>query len=116
MPWAIFDYRSPSGANEFYEWCGTLQKRELAKVNARIDMLEEYGPNLAPKILAGPIKGWRHIYKLTINGRIAVRPLLCKGTEKPNDEFTLLIGAFEVGGEWKPANAPSEADLRREAV
>lgn len=116
MPWAIYDYLGPQGVNEFYTWCGSLQKAELAKINYRIDMLEQHGPGLAPKILSGPIRGQRHIYKLVINGRIALRPLLCRGPVRPNEEFTMLMGALEVGWKWEPRDAPARSEKRRQEV
>jgi hypothetical protein len=79
-------------------------------------MLEDNGPNLGPELLAGPLKGYPHIYKIKINGRVALRPLLCKGPVNMESEFTLLKGAFEVGGKWQPPSAPSDAVTRRQTV
>lgn len=114
MSWALYDYLDAGGKNDFEAWCRTLQKGDLGKLNAKLKMLEDHGLGLLPQILAGPLRGYPHIYKLKINGRVALRPLLCKGHIDNDSEFTLLKGAFEVGGEWDPRTAPSEAVTRRD--
>ena len=116
MSWKLYDYVDKDGVNQFREWCLRLQKPELAKVEQRLTMLELHGPGLAPQMLAGPLRGWRHIYKLKFNGRTAPRPMLCKGTVEPNSEFTLLLGAFEVGSEYVPPKAPEIAEGLRQQV
>ena len=73
-------------------------------LNQKLDMLERCGSELPPKLLAGPIKSKRkkklvsHIYKLIIHGDRMLRPMLCKGPINMPSEFTLLLGAIEVGG------------------
>ena len=94
MSWKLYDYVDNRDINQFRDWCQRLQKPELAKVEQRLLMLEKHGPDLAPQMLAGPLKGWSHIYKLKFNGRTAPRPLLCKGPVDPNLEFTLLMGCL----------------------
>jgi hypothetical protein len=116
MTWTLYDYVDAQGFNDFAAWSRGLQKPELAKLNRRLKLLEDNGPALAPQILAGPIKGYPHIYKLRMNGRIAVRPLLCKGPVNNDAEFTLLKGALEVGNNWVPSSAPGEAVTRRGQV
>jgi hypothetical protein len=113
MSWALYDYVDAQGRNDFEAWSANLQKPELAKLNRKLKALEDNGPDLLPQMLAGPLKGYAHIYKLKINGRVALRPLLCKGPIDNEREFTLLKGAFEVGNRWEPPNAPSEAVNRR---
>ena len=116
MSWDLYDYVNLHGQNEFKEWCGALQKQDLAKLNLRLDLLEEKGPDLLPKMLAGPLRGQRHIYKLTINGRVALRPLLCKGPVNNNSEFTLLMGATERDWQYDPRDAPASAEAKRQEV
>lgn len=98
------------------EWSLGLQKSDLARLNRKLKMLEDNGPELGPKLLAGPIKGHPHIYKIRIDGRVALRPLLCKGPIDNDGEFTLLMGAFERGRKWVPSNAPGVAEARRQEV
>ena len=67
-------------------------------------MLEQHGPDLPPKILAGPIKSEKdrklvsHIYKLKVYTDRMLRPMLCKGPIDSENEFTMLLGAIEKGG------------------
>jgi hypothetical protein len=113
MTWTLYDYIDSKGANDFQAWWQGLQKNERAKLSRRLKLLEDNGPGLAPQMLAGPISGYPHIYKLRINGKIAVRPLLCKGPINNDIEFTLLKGALEVGNQWQPTSAPGDAVTHR---
>lgn len=116
MSWTLYDYVDAQENNDFEAWSRSLQKPELAKLNRRLKALEDNGPSLAPQMLAGPLKDYQHIYKLKINGKVAVRPLLCKGPISNETEFTLLKGAFEVGNKWQPPSAPGDAVDRRGIV
>jgi len=114
--WKIYDYVDENGKNEIESWCRSLQKSDLGRLNRKLQMLEENGPNLGPKLLAGPIKGYPHLRKLCVRGNVQLRPLLCKGPIDNEQEFTLLKGAFEVGYEYSPAGALADADIRRQEV
>ena len=114
--WELYDYRDSNGKNRIAEWSRTLQKPDLARFNRKLKMLEDNGPALGPRLLAGPIEGHAHIYKLRINGRVALRPLLCKGPIKIEKEFTFLIGALEQDRKLQPPNAPSQAEDRRKEI
>lgn len=108
MPFKIFDYVNSSAENEIKIWMGSLQKIPLAKLNARIDWLALHGDGLFPDILTStPVPG---ILKLRIRGGVQLRPMLCKGPLSINDEYTLLLGAKEVGGKLVPKNAPEIAN------
>jgi hypothetical protein len=81
MPeFALYDYGNEHGINEFKAWSEGLQKPDLAKLNRKLDMLRTE-PELPPQLLAGPLEG-KPIYKLRINGRVALRPMLCKGPDQ----------------------------------
>ena len=114
--WELYDYLTASGDNDFKGWSKDLQKPDLARLNRKLKMLEDNGPNLGPGLLAGPIKGYAHIYKLKMTSSVALRPLLCKGPIDNDKEFTLLKGAFEIGSAWEPPNARADAVNRREIV
>lgn len=114
--WYLYDYVGINGRNDFERWSEGLQKQELARLNRKLKMLEDNGPDLGPKLLAGPLKGFAHIYKLRIHGNVQLRPLLCKGPINSASEFTLLKGASEVGGKWFPVDARSDAVARRQEV
>jgi len=81
----------------------------VGKLNQKLDMLAIVGPSLPPKLLAGPIH--KHIYKLIIHGDRMLRPMLCKGPVDMEAEYTLLLGAIEIGG--KLDHNPSEAEANR---
>jgi hypothetical protein len=106
MAWKIFDAVDGFGRSNIVVWIANkrIEKREFGKLNQKIDMLITNGPDLPPKLLAGPIKSKNkpklvsHTYKLIIHGDRMLRPLLCRGPINMNAEFTMLLGAIEVGG------------------
>ena len=110
----LYDYVDGRGVNEFKEWTKTLQKNDLARLNQKLDMLKRE-PDLPPQLLAGPLDG-RPIYKLRINGRVALRPMLCRGPINNESEFTLLLGAVEQDRELVPLDAVDRAASRRREV
>jgi hypothetical protein len=105
MTWSIFDAVDKNSASNLVVWISRekITKRDIGQLNQKIDMLERHGPELPPKLLAGPIKSKRnkklvsHIYKLIIHGDRMLRPMLCKGPIDVPSEFTMLLGAIEVG-------------------
>lgn len=67
-----------------------------------------------PPQLAHPIRDWRHIFHLVINGEIAFRPMFCRGPINPQREFTFLFGATEKDRKkYVPNDAPSRAEQNR---
>jgi hypothetical protein len=116
MAWNLYDYVDAQGGSDFEAWSKGLQTPERAKLKRRLKALQDNGLGLLPQMLAGPLKGYPHIYKLKINGKIALRPLLCQGPINNDVEFTLLKGAFEVGNQWDPASARGDAVARRQIV
>ena len=59
-------------------------------------MLEKEGSNLFPQMLCGTETPG--ILKLRVKGNVQLRPMLCRGPIEIDKEFTLLLGACEVGG------------------
>lgn len=114
--WRVYDYVDSRERNDFEAWSKGLEKPDRARLSQKLRMLETVGSDLPPQLLAGPIKSYAHIYKLRINGRVALRPLLCKGPINKDEEFTLLLGATEVGRKWEPRNAPAKAETRRQEI
>jgi hypothetical protein len=95
MPWVIYNYRDHRGRNPVAEWCRKkLQKKDLAKMNHRIDLLGKSGHELCPG-LASNLHGAPHLHKIRINGDVAPRLILCKGPINMAAEYTLLLGEFE---------------------
>lgn len=113
--WKIFDYVNARGKNEIKRWIKGLEKAHRIRLNQKLDMLKKVGPELPPQLLAGPI--FDHIYKLRItSNNVQLRPLLCKGPIDNAKEFTLLLGAYEVGDEFQPKDAPQRAARNREVI
>lgn len=104
--YAIYDYVHPSEGNLVKAWSIRLQKKERAKLNARIDALAMHGPELIPGSLSAT--GVPNIFKLRIKGQVQLRPMICEG---PGTEpaYTLLLGAVEISSKYEPANAPEKA-------
>ncbi len=104
--WKIFDALDSRETSLIASWLRKekITKRDIGQLNQKIDMLEKAGPSLPPKLLAGPIKSKKnkrlvsHTYKLIIHGDRMLRPFLCKGPISPDSEYTILLGAIEVGG------------------
>lgn len=104
--YAIYDYVDPVEGNLVKTWSIGLQKKERAKLNAKIDALAMHGPELIPGLLSPT--GIPSIFKLKVKGQVQLRPMVCEG---PGRElaFTLLLGAKEISSEYEPANAPGKA-------
>jgi hypothetical protein len=109
MAWKIFDAIDKDGKSNIAAWIAKerIGKQQIAKLDQKISMLITAGPDLPPELLAGPIKSKKnprtvpHVYKLKIRGDRMLRPMLCKGPINIGGEFTMLLGAIEVGGKLK---------------
>ena len=113
--WTFWEYLDRHGRRTFSEWRLGLQKVERATLDEKMRMVEAFGPGASS--LKGPIKGFRHLYKIRVmTPNRALRPILCKGPQDKDREYTLLKGAFEVGGNWEPYGAPADADAKRVEV
>ena len=113
MSHELYDYLDASGSNLVAEWSKELQKPQRAKLNSKIDMLRLHGENLFPEVLTNtPTSGIR---KLRVKGNVQLRPLLCRGPHG-EAEYTFLMGAKEVGGEFEPNDAVDTADARKSTV
>jgi hypothetical protein len=102
MAFSLYDYIDDDGKSVILTWRSGLTVRSRAQLDSKLHMLEISGPNLGPKLFAGPIKKTGHIYKLIIHADVMLRPMLCKGPFEMDTEFTLLIGAKEVQGKLVP--------------
>jgi len=110
----LYDYVGANGQNDIKVWTEGLQKKERAKLNARLDMLAQHGVGLFPHILTNtPTPG---ILKLRCHGNVQLRPMLCNGPISVNSEFTLLIGATERDFRFDPLDADSLANVRKQEV
>ena len=114
MKYALFDYLTNKGINDFKIWTEKLQKTQRAKLNAKLDMLKQKGPELFPHILTGT--NTAGIQKLRVSGNVQLRPMLCKGPIDIEKEFTLLKGAIEKQGKLQPKKADQIASDRKKDV
>jgi len=114
VPFALYDFVGNDPLGEIGGWRGGLTSRSRGQLDSKITMLAISGMNLPPKLLAGPIKKTRHIYKLVIHADVMLRPMLCKGPFDMETEFTLLLGAVEV--QWVLAPDPQQAVDNRNAL
>ena len=114
MTYIIYDHVDANGVNVFRLWSLSLQPKERGKLDAKLDMLRINGKDLLPEILTGTdVPG---ILKLRVKGQVQLRPLLCFGPIKVKTEFTLLMGAKEVGGKIKPNKAFETADSYKQDI
>lgn len=114
MAYDLFDYLDASSRNLIKSWAEALQKTDRAKLNERLDKLAKHGDELIPRILTGTnVPG---IQKLRIQGRVQLRPLLCKGPINVSVEYTLLAGAKEVGDALTPRGVEQTALARKQEV
>lgn len=113
----LWDFLSERGANLILEWVRRerLTVRDRAALNNKFRRLAQTEFDLAikTKLLAGPIH--KHVYKLVIHADVMLRPMLCRGPIEVEHEYTLLLGAIEVGGKL-PVGSGEEAEERRGIV
>jgi hypothetical protein len=115
MPWTLYDFVNQRGQNTVADWCRRLQKHDLLRLNQKLDLLEQSGHQLCPG-LVGPIHNSRHLYKIKVNGSVAVRLFLCKGPIEMDTEYTLLLGAFEVGDKLPEGTLEAAEQYRLDIV
>jgi hypothetical protein len=114
MKYALYDFLDANSVNIIKKWAAGLQKAERGKLREKIDKLAMHGDALHPHMLSDTaVPG---IQKLRVQGGVKLRPLLCKGPVEVASEYTLLLGAKEVGSKWSPKDAPNTANHNKKAV
>jgi hypothetical protein len=112
----VYDFVDVQGRSVIGDWVRGLtpvdRARFKVKVRALVDL--EYERAIGTKLLQGPIN--KHVYKLKIHGTIMMRPLLCRGPISNDTEYTLLAGAREENFKLIPADAPKQAERRRQQI
>ncbi len=93
-------------------WREGLAPVQQAQLDNKIELLRRE-PSLLDGMIHGPIKGYKHLYKLKIGGKVRLRPLLCRGPVDADNELTLLAGATERDGKLDPPGAPATAEGNR---
>lgn len=119
--WELYDYLNGREINEIAVWTRSLQRPQRIKLRAKLDMLAQAGLDLPPGLVIKTEV--EYILKLKIQGNPKLRPMLCRGPLKIEDEetgerkdeeaFTLLIGAKEISWKFEPRDADVEAGRRR---
>ena len=114
--WKIYDYLDSRGKSVIQEWADAIriEKRDRAKLDENVDLLEQHGPDLPPGLLSDTKS--KNIKKLRVAGKMAFRPLLCRGPIDNEEEFTFLQGAVERDRKFDPGDAVEKAEKNREEV
>ena len=109
----LFDYLDSHGRNVMQDWADSLpmQKSDRGRLDSKIDMLAIAGDDL-PTGLLQPTR-CKHIKELAVNGRVALRAMLCHGPFSMQSEFTFLCGAVERDVKYEPRGAPERAEAKR---
>ena len=119
MIYKLYDFLEKRGdklVNVIKEWTEQLQKKDRARLNSKLDMLEKNGTNLSRTLLSDT--GEPEIKKLRITGRkvLTLRPMLCQGPVSHKEEFTLLLGVIEKDRKTLPADAVKKAAAHRKQL
>lgn len=113
--WRFKDYLSERGDNEIRLWLDSLSKKARIKIDRRIRYLENIEHFHREPQYIKQLVGYESIYEIrVVFSGDQYRPLGCYGPEQ--GQFTLLIGAFEVGDRFDPRNAPEIAVQRRAII
>jgi hypothetical protein len=113
----LWDFLSVRGENVIIRWARDerLTKRDRAALNNRLTRLSQidFQAAIDTKLLAGPI--YKQVYKLKIYGDVMLRPMLCRGPINNLSEYTLLLGAIEIGGKL-PKGVKEKAEENRKEI
>lgn len=97
-----------------------LPTRMRAKLDAKVDMLRraEFDASgrvsLPPALLAGPgVFKAPHIYKLIVEGDLALRPMFCRGPIDANSEWTALARAIERNNDTRESREAAATAAQR---
>lgn len=119
MSWILYDYVSNRGINEIKVWTENLPKKQIVLLNKKLDSLAQNGTDLSSSLLSNT--KLTHIREIVFRGRVALRPLLCKGPTKDDEghykkEFTILFGTREKDKKYEPRDALKRAEQNRQEV
>src|SRR5947209_15391252 len=112
----LFDFLTDRGRSIIQEWVKDerLSTRDRAALNVRFKRIRQVDFELAiGSLISGPI--YKHVYKCVIHATVMLRPLLCRGPIKMEDEYTLLLGAIERNRKL-PKGAEEQAEENRQTV
>lgn len=119
MGWRLFDFVDDRGINVIKAWTERLPKKQIVLLNKKLDSLAKNGTELSDSLLSNT--NLTHIKEIVFRGRLALRPLLCKGPTKDsaghnNKEFTILYGTKEKDKKYEPRDALERAEQNRQEV
>jgi hypothetical protein len=94
-----------------------ISPQERAKMDVAINRLRTLDLALVSHtLLAGPLRGTK-LYKLRLRCKNReLRPMLCRGPFGESRDYTLLLGAIEVGNRMKPPDAEDRAAKNRDLL
>lgn len=92
-----------------------LQDRERRALTVMLTLLFRADYRLAVGTVIFKEKE-RGIYYAKATGNVQLRPRLCRGPRRPNDEVTFLVRAEERDGKTIPSNAAKRAAEQMQAV
>lgn len=113
----VYEFLDNRGLGVITEWIKEVShNRDLvARFDQKLDLLENYGNDLPPNLLAGT--KFKNIDKLRVFGRKTTwRILIFKKMADRNLEFTLLFVAQEKDRKLIPKDAERRADENRKEV
>ncbi len=117
----LWDYQF-QGRNAILKWADDIRlgKRDRGRLDQKLDALEAMTFEFAShtNLVAGPLNNSRdkHIYKLRVNGSVAVRIMMCRGPLAGESACTFLVGATERDSKLHPSDAPAVASERRHLI
>ena len=112
----LFEFLTDRGRAVIHEWVKDerLSARDRAALNIRFKRIRQVDFDLANgTLISGPI--FKHVYKCVIHATVMLRPMLCRGPMKIEDEYTLLLGAIERNKKL-PEGTKERAEENREAL
>lgn len=112
----VWHYRDKNGVDVIKEWASEVPKRQLIKLQLKIDSLVKNGGESSPQLLSDT--GQPGIKKIKVQGNPKLHPLLCKISEADaeNEEWVILVGAYEKSWKYVPEDALIDAAIRRKEV
>jgi hypothetical protein len=97
--------------DEFEAWWTSLGEDEQVEVSAKVELLEEHGPNL-PRPHADVITSSRHANMKELRGKVAGRHLRVLYAFDPRRTALLLIGGDKTGdAKWYDRLVPLADEL-----
>ena len=105
MAWAV-EY-----TGQFESWWNSLSEDEQVEINAKVGLLQEFGPTL-PRPHADVISSSRHANMKELRGKVEERHLRVLYAFDPRRTGLLLLGGDKTGDpKWYEKSVPIADDL-----